>query len=245
MKVFTEEEKRQLEYITRISNGNENGFVIANLYGDYFHNYKVRYYFGNGELTFYRNIDSLETDDILGVERFIVERTYLIQYLIDNEYIMPVDDEQQNSNGLQYLGVFNIDGLSPIVKRISPEIAKILDTYSLKRAYVSNKLVQLVSDNFLSIEEQMLEEAKKQTDNSRKSLNCSIATTIFAILTLVASIVFPFCLDRCQKNDEQVLNNVKEEDSQQNIDTIQFIEYIEEQPVIDTVKKHVPKYQFK
>lgn len=229
MKVFTEEEKRHLEYIIRISDGNENGFVIANLYGDYFHDYKVRYYFGSGQLTFYRNIDSLETDDILGVERFIVERTYLIQYLIDNEYIMPVDDEQQNSNGLQYLGEFNTDGLSSIVKRISPEIAKIIDAYSLKRAYISNKLVQLVSNNFLSIEEQMLEEAKKQTDNSRKALRYSIVTTILAVLTFFASIVIPFCSDRCQKNDEQELNNVKKQDSQQNIDTIQFIKQIEEQ----------------
>lgn len=259
MKVFTEEEKRHLEYITRINNGNENGFVIANLYDDYFYKYKVRYNFRSQELTFYRNINSLETDDILGVERFIVERTYLIQYLIDNEYIMPVDDEQQDSNEPQYLGEFDTNGLIPIVKKISPEIAKIIDTYSLKRAYISNKLVQLVSNNFLSIEEQMLEEAKKQTDNSQKSLVeakkqtknsqksvcLSIVTTFFAFLTLVASIVTPFYMERCQKKDKQVFNSVKEEDSQQNIDTIQFIEYIEEQPVIDTIKKHVPKYQFK
>ena len=196
-------------------------------------------------MIFYRNIDSLETDDILGVERFIVERTYLIQYLINNEYLLPVDDEQRNSDGLQYLGEFNTEGLSRIVKKISPEIANIIDTYSLKRAYVSSKLVQLVSNNFLSIEEQMLVEAKEQTANSRNTLRYSKWMTIFAALTLVASIVIPFCQNRCQKNDGQILDIVKEEDNQHNIDTLQFITYIEEQPVIDTVKKHVPKYQFK
>lgn len=242
MKTFTDDEKNVIKYIIQTSD--ENGFVIANLFEDCFYRYKFRYSFENKSLIFYRSIDSVELDDMLGLERFIIDRAFLIKYLIEQEYIIEVEDEHPEEHP-KSLGDFDTQGLVPIGKKLSSEISKLINNHSFKRAYISNKLIDLVNNDFLSLEQQMLEEAKQQTKNSKDTNRLSKWMTLFAALTLASSIVLPICLNRCNKNDVQAENVTIKDNSLHGIDTIWYTEYIEKTPIIDTVKVYVPKYQLK
>mgnify|MGYP003291582601 CR=1 FL=1 len=240
MKIFTDSEKNAIKYIIRTSD--ENGFVIANLFEDCFYKYKVRYSFDKKSLIFYRNIDSLELDDMLGLERFIIDRTFLVKYLIEQEYVIEVEDEHPKDYP-KYLGNFDTQGLAPVEKKLSTEIAKLINDHSFKRAYISNKLIDLVNNDFLSLEQQMLEEAKLQTRNSKNTNTLSICMTVLAALTFASSIVMPICINKCHENCGQAENVSKSDNSFHGIDTVWYTEYIEEPLIIDTVKVYVPKYQ--
>jgi len=109
----------------------------------------------------------------------------LIKYLIDNRYIYLIDDNSQNT--IESVGGFLKDGLTPICKEIAPEISDILYKCANHRVFVGQDLIELSQRNFLTVEDETLAEARKQTQISRKAL-------LFSILAVVASILCPILI---------------------------------------------------
>jgi hypothetical protein len=158
-------------------------YVLANAYNDVFYQRRVKY--SNGELVFYlEDTNTLsDVDDILSVEKEIIDISILIDYLIKNRYIIIIEDPS-GADPLKEIGGFLTDGLTPVGKKIDTNVAKILDNAMNHRAFVSEDLVQLVQNNFKTVEDMALDEARKQTNYSRKSV-------IFAIIAAVLSVIIP------------------------------------------------------
>ena len=209
MKHFTEREQIVIRGI--INGAAYDSYVLTNAFmdlldgkGDAFDSQKGFLQFDNSKY----NVSS-----ILQVEQEFIETALLIQYLINNQYIYLIVDSQEPP--LPWIG----DALkNPIGKQIPRDIADIF-LNSFVRIVVLNKLKDLVSNNFLTYEEQQLhiaqrqldiatgslQEAHEQTKSSRKTLRWSIVTCIIAILTLLANLFVPSC-SKCKvaKNIETI-----------------------------------------
>ncbi|MBP5536685.1 MAG: hypothetical protein J6X62_07840 [Bacteroidales bacterium] len=158
-------------------------YVLANVYNDIFYQRRVKY--SNGELVFYlEDINTLsDVGDILSIEKEIIDISILIDYLIKNRYIIIIEDPS-SADPLKEIGGFLTEGLTPVGKKIDTNVAKILDDAMNHRAFISEDLVQLVQNNFKTIEDMALDEARKQTNYSRKSV-------IFAIIAVILSVIIP------------------------------------------------------
>ena len=171
-------------------------YVLINVYNDVFYQRKVEY--KSGQLVFYKDIDSLHNvDDLLSIEKEIIDTSFLIGYLKDNRYIYLIDDNS-TGDGLKEVGGFFKDGLTPISKDLDKRVCAILDEAMNHRVFVSTDLIQLVNDNFKTLEEQALEESRKQTEYSRKSF-------VVAMIALAISIIIPL-VTALFSNNEVVIN---------------------------------------
>lgn len=183
MRHFSENEKKTIKSIVEQSSSSQ--YVLINAYGDIFYSKKVEFDYKNRQLVFYRDIDSVELDDILAVEHEILERSILIKHLIDNRYIYLIDDNSENE--ITSVGGFLKDGLTPIKKVINKEVSDILYTCANHRVFVGQDLIELYKNGFKSIEDATLDEARKQTKISKNTLRISL-------LALLFSIILPFLL---------------------------------------------------
>ena len=210
MKHFTEREKRIINGI--LHGVTSDSYVLTNAFMDILDRKGISFDCQSRCLLFdkERNYNIAE---MLQSERDFIETALLIQYLIDNEYIYIIKDNDEPP--LQIIGE---KGAQPIAKEIPGEIAGIF-ILSQNRIVALNKLWDLVSNNFLTYEEQQLhiaqrqldiatgslQEAHEQTKSSRKTLRWSIVTCIIAILTLLANLFVPSC-SKCKvaKNIETI-----------------------------------------
>lgn len=182
-------------------------YVLINVYNDVFYQKKVEY--NKGQLVFYvHDMASISTDIILAIEKDIIDTSFLIEYLKVNRYIYLIDD---NSTGdeLKSVGGFIKDGLIAISKDLDKRASSILDEAMNRRVFVSNDLVQLVVDNFKTIEDQALEESREQTRLSRNSF-------VLAMIALAISVIVPIVTAFFSSNEvsiskpqfEQIINSV-------------------------------------
>ena len=162
-------------------------YVLINVYNDVFYKKKVEY--KDGELWFYRKHSDLDglncVDELLSIEKEIIEVSFLIEYLKKTRLIYIIDDNTQEGNYLTSVGGFIKDGLMPIRKALDKTVCSILDEAMNNRVFVSTDLIQLVNDNFKTLEERALEESRKQTKYSRWSF-------MLALLALVISMIAAF-----------------------------------------------------
>lgn len=198
MKHFTEREKRIINGI--LHGVTSDSYVLTNAFMDILDRKGISFDCQSRCLLFdkERNYNIAE---MLQFERDFIETALLIQYLIDNEYIYIIKDNDEPP--LQIIGE---KGAQPVAKEIPGEIAGIF-ILSQNRIVALNKLWDLVSNNFLTYEEQQLhiaqrqldiatgslQEAHKQTKSARKTLCWSIVTCFIALLTLLANIFVPSC----------------------------------------------------
>ena len=209
MKHFTEREQIVIRGI--INGAAYDSYVLTNAFMDLLDGKGVAFDSQKGFLQF--DNSKYNVSSILQVEQEFIETALLIQYLINNQYIYLIVDSQEPP--LPWIG----DALkNPIGKQIPRDIADIF-LNSFVRIVVLNKLKDLVSNNFLTYEEQQLciaqqqldiatgslQEAHEQTKSSRKTLRWSIVTCIIAILTLLANLFVPSC-SKCKvaKNIETI-----------------------------------------
>lgn len=184
MRHFSDNEKDTIKNIVKWSSSSQ--YVLINAYNDIFYSKKVEYNHKNSQLIFYRDLNAtISHEELLGIEHEILERSILIKYLIDNRYIYLIDDNSQNS--IESVSGFNKGGLTPIGKDIAPEISDILYKCANHRVFVGQDLIELSQRNFLTIEDETLSEAKKQTRISRLAL-------LFSILAVIASILCPILI---------------------------------------------------
>jgi len=209
MKHFTQREQIVIRGI--INGAAYDSYVLTNAFNDLLFGQGVAFDSPKGFLQF--DNSKYDVSSILKVEQEFIETALLIQYLINNQYIYLIVDSQEPP--LPWIG----DALkNPIGKQIPRDIADIF-LNSFVRIVVLNKLEDLVSNNFLTYEEQQLhiaqrqldiatgslQEAHEQTKRSRKTLRWSIVTCIIAILTLLANLFVPSC-SKCKvaKNIETI-----------------------------------------
>lgn len=193
-------------------------------------------------------------------QSYIYETANLITVLEENGYILldkepktnPYKDEieayrnyikEMETTGCEYeQTVKDSFPLKPLFRRISPKFANMLLNQIYANVLVFDSLVDLAKDRFLTEEGQMLKEAEIQSKNSHKTLCWTIITAICALLTFIFSIIIPILF-----NDNKNINeptNPQVNTNKQNIDTIHYIEYIVDEPFIDTTQQHIPKYKF-
>lgn len=204
-------------------------YVLINVYNDVFFQRKVEY--KNGQLVFYREIDTIhDVDDFLSIEKEIIDTSFLIAYLKENRYIYLIDDNSIG-DGLKEVGGFIKEGLTPISKDLDKRVCAILDEAMNHRVFVSTDLIQLVDDNFKTLEEQALEESRKQTEYSRKSF-------VVAMIALAISVLIPLLTALFSKN-EVVLNESQFErliSESGNKDDVEYIEQNDSNTIrLDTV----------
>ena len=163
-------------------------YVLINVYNDVFYQRSVEY--KNGQLVFYKDINTLrDVDDLLAIEKEIIDTSFLIGYLKENRYIYLIEDSS-TGDGLKEVGGFIKEGLTPISKDLDKRVCAILDEAMNHRVFVSPDLIQLEKDNFKSLEEQALEEAHKQTEYSRKSFLIAMIALVISIITPLLTALF-------------------------------------------------------
>lgn len=179
MRHFSNIEKASINQIVNYS-GSDSTFVLANAYMDIFYQKKVEY--RNDSLFFYRSADlkDIETTELLSIHSRILEISLLISFLERERYIYLIDDNIQQNNVSALQNIFDKKGLVAIEVPMSNEIANIINRSINHRIFVSEDLKALVADNFESIEDKTLKQAKCQ------SILASI-TTVAAILSLIIS----------------------------------------------------------
>lgn len=215
MKHFTEREKRIINGI--LHGVTSDSYVLTNAFMDILDRKGISFDCQSRCLLFDKG-RNYNIAEMLQFERDFIETALLIQYLIDNEYIYIIKDNDEPP--LQIIGE---KGARPIGKEIPKEIAGIF-ILSQNRIVALNKLWDLVSNNFLTYEGQQLhiaqrqldiatgslQEAHKQTKSARRTLCWSIVTCFIAILTLLANLFVPSC-SKCKvaKNIETITESTQ------------------------------------
>ena len=173
MRHFSEKEKRLINEIIRKANG--NNYLPINAFGDILDGLQVEFDHEKCQLVFYRPDNEISGLEILAIEKEIFERTILIEFLIDNRYVCLIDDGQEEK--IEHVGG-GLKKVQAITRVIGKGLSDKLYEYSNKRILVGQELVYLSQNNFQTIEEATLAEAKKQTR--------------FAQITFVSSLVAIF-----------------------------------------------------
>lgn len=166
MRKFSEREQRAIQ---RMIDGTANSYsyVLINIYNDIYYSRNVEFCYGKdkSDLVFYRaDINQVSHDELLEIENEIMEISLLISYLQANGLIYLI--ENTSVNELDSVGGFIKDGLTPISMEIDSNIARILHDSLNHRVFVGYTLRELAVNDFMSIEERTLVEAKAQTQET-------------------------------------------------------------------------------
>lgn len=232
MRKFSPIEQRTIRNLVNHANGNLS-YVLANAYNDIFYQRHVKY--SKGKLIFYQeDVNTLnDVDDILSIEKEIIDISFLLDYLIKNRYINVIEDPS-SANPLNEIGGFLADGLTPIEKSIDSSVAKILENALNHRVFISEDLIQLVNNDFKTVEEMSLDEARKQTKYSRKSVCYAFfAVIISIIMPIISTLLLSPTVKLDSRQFDQLYNCCSNKESdidltyQQQIDTVREVLYID------------------
>ena len=145
-------------------------YLLINAYNDIFYSKSVEYQYGKDKsyLVFYRQDVPFDHNEFLEIENEIMEISLLISYLRSNGLIYLI--ENTSVNELHNSGGFFKDGLKEISMELDKNISKILFESLNHRIFVGNTLRELAANDYKSIEERTLEEAKAQTQETHNIL---------------------------------------------------------------------------
>ena len=166
MRKFSEREQRAIHRMIE-GTANSYSYVLINIYNDIYFSRNVEFRYGKdkSDLVFYRaDINHISHDELLEIENEIMEISLLISYLQANGLIYLI--ERTSVNELDSVGGFIKDGLTPISMEIDSNIARILHDSLNHRVFVGYTLRELAANDFMSIEERTLVEAKPQTQET-------------------------------------------------------------------------------
>jgi hypothetical protein len=166
MKTFNLKEQQILEYIVR--NRNSNTFVLANVFNQWFDQTGVSFNVDTGAIIYDLNGD-VDIDRILKDEHGIIEVALLVKYLVDKGYIYVIKDSKGEID-IKKLGK-NLSGTN-IFHTLPNDIVTIIKQ-SLYRVFVANDLVELVNNEFQSIETRQMLLAISQLTQAQEQLNVS------------------------------------------------------------------------
>ncbi len=198
MRKFSDREKEAIIAIVRGAAQSHN-YVLCNVYNDIFHQKQVEFIAANsGELVFYRqNVANFNMDEMFEVENEIMEVSLLIDYLRENGLIYQIQNTGQNQ--LTSIGGFDKTGLMPAHMALDNNVSQILLDALNHRIFVGETLKDIVTNNFLSVEERLLSEANRQANSANVQANEAIVQTktarkqtwlsLFALFFSVISII--------------------------------------------------------
>ena len=200
-------------------------------------------------LYFYRNENKFNCNEVDDFFYRLVEFVVLIQILKDNGLIYLFEDDRElltfpnldNNNNKLFYEKCAQNGLVPIKNKLDGNVAKLLLKCINSSVYVSQSLIDLVKNDFLSVEEknleeakvqtkfaidnleeakkqtkfsiQSLEEAKKQTKEADNTFWASLATLIVAMITMVVTIILSKCSVTLDENQNLFKQSINVRDS--------------------------------
>lgn len=153
------------EIVSDIRRDAHHQYILLNAFKDIFFYNKGTIAYNEGFLLFSYEDFKNKTAEILDIEQEVIERALLIKELKDANYIYFILDHEDPE--FPYGSIAK--GKTPLSKKIPSDIAEILDLLKY-RVIVSKALIALLADDFKTLEEQTLEEAKKQTVLARKQV---------------------------------------------------------------------------
>ncbi len=203
MRSFSIEEQR---VINRIVNDASRSlqYVLINAYYDIFYNNKVDYYVQEpGHLIFYREIDSVNIDNLLSVQQQIIIQSRLIQYLADNRLIYLI--ENNSVNELSNVADFSKENLNAVTVHIDSVTAEIIQDSLRHYIIVTQDLKNLVANGYISDEERRHQEQIQKAEQANKiairSYRLAMCAFLAAIIIPIATAFFiPFTLVKSQYN---------------------------------------------
>lgn len=236
MRKFSQTEQRTIRNLVSHASGSLS-YVLANAYNDIFYQRHVKY--SKGKLIFYlEDVNTLnDVDDILSIEKEIIDISFLLDYLIKNRYINVIEDPS-SADPLNEVGGFLTDGLTPIEKSIDPIVAKILENALNHRAFISEDLIQLVNNNFKTVEEMSLDEARKQTKYSRMSVLFAIVASVLSLLTTIIPLLSSNVVKLDTEQYEQLYECCTSHETDNHIANQQKTDTVMEVIYIDTCVNH-------
>lgn len=199
MRKFSDKEKHVIRSLVE---GASQSFTYLpiNAYGDIFHREQVEFvYRPTPELRFYAQQSNLRSsDEIFAVTGEIYEISYLIDYLEKEGLIRHFS--VGTGNLINSISGFSKTGLVAISVSLDPSVGQMLYNNLNCSIYVTQTLISLVHNNFQTLEEQSLDEAKKQTSEAKRQSRLSMLTMVLALLTLLFSLL-QGC-NGCSRNNE-------------------------------------------
>ena len=190
MREFTEFEKECIKSFIDVESTRrvlDVCYIYAQLMGP-----EVGINFENGTLCYYT--DKTNFLPLAQAELKLIDITLLFQYLENTGYLVFTNTEN-------YAGINAPKQKESCKKNLSAEVACLIKHYANCQVYVTSIMIDLVKNNFKSLEEQMLDEAKIQTKRS------GIAVAL-SIVSIIASILLPHLCDKTHIDDIQ-LNDIK------------------------------------
>lgn len=181
MRLLNPSEKRIVQLLVEQSTNNI-AYLPINVFDDLFNGQDVGFDSTNMDLVFPLNSDSKNSDSFLDIYNGILERALLINYL-ENEglvYIVPLGSTQNN---IRSIG--NVNHFNRVSMHIDESVGNILLKCMNNTLYVSESLRNYVNNEFRSLEEQALDEAKEQTIEAKHQSKLSLLAVFFAILSII------------------------------------------------------------
>ncbi len=193
MRQFSNQEKQLIYSIYQSKES--NSYVLLNAFRHWFYGEdSIGYDVTTGKLVFDVN-KKPSADDLLNIQKEIIQTALLIKYLEDNGLIYIIEDDATVEN-LEYIGK-NLKQISvPLRVNLPKDIASIINR-SRCRVYVSYALTLLVENDFRTYEELQLLASNEQLRASSQQLTISKAQ-----------------LDEAKKQTEEAIKQTKEAQTQ-------------------------------
>lgn len=189
MRKFSEKEKSTIQLIIEGA-ANSEAYLPINAYNDIFYREHVEINIQEMQLVFYVPKNALLYDNhkkMLDVYYEILEISLLLDYLQKEGLLYQIS--MPAVNHLNEVGGFCKSGLCGITMGIDPHIGQILLSCMNNPIFVSQTLKDLVINNFISLEEQALLEAAKQTHISRRTMILSVIALVVSIISTLINVV--------------------------------------------------------
>lgn len=193
MRKFTEKEIAIAKNVLRVFNECEDKYSYLTA--------PTSYTFYDGDLC--DNIDSeLDTRQLAKQHWWenynnddLLDTLLFIEFLEQNQYIFVVDDHKQFEKELMIANLTNSDNdfdktKVEALKNMPDNIASIFNRLIDSTYRPMEALRSLASNDFKSLEETAVDEAKKQTEKSQKAVKWAIISAIISIVTAVLSLSY-------------------------------------------------------
>ena len=222
MRKFTEKEKKIIRSFVTNERKQIRTFSAREVYMEVIKNlnHSIEIDLDAGVLRYHSNNDNLYI--LTYAEQELIDTTLLLQYLEELKLLVFIETNDNISN------INHKDSTVCSEERLSEEITFLIKHYLNCKIYVSSLMIDIVENDFKSLEEHTLDEAKKQLEesrnqtieaqkqsqNSRKTMWISVVTLVAAIATLIVAICSLFKQDRdVFINEKQVIEFKQNTDS--------------------------------
>lgn len=196
MRKFTEKEKKIIKKIVNEDRGKVRSFSAQTVYAEVFRDLNNSIGIDLNEGVFYYYSNNNDLNNLTSAEQELIDTTLLLQYLDRLNLLVFTEDCEE------CIGINNARSGTSQKKIIPQEIQLLIKRYLNCKIYISSLLIDIVENDFKSLEELALDEAKKQTFKTKKQIRNSWIAIGVSILAVILS---HCCSDKIQIEEEQLL----------------------------------------